>query len=179
MNETNYKLFNAMKEDLKEKTQLAEECLKDAEEAKSRYIDICMDVLNSIKRDAVMVYSYADLSFQVYYSKLPVYTAHNYTFYMRWFNIDKSVSVSMEANESDDRYRLRNREKLTEAIDDAERNKAIFEFLMHKETVITNLITEVRRHTKDDLNHKLNESIDSFVRYQNLIYRLEEKVGLH
>lgn len=179
MNETNSKLLDAMKKDLREKETLTEECIKNAEEAKSRYIDICMDVLNSIKRDAVMVYSYADLSFQVYYSKLPVYTAHNYTFYMRWFNTDKSVSVSMEANENDDRYRLRNREKLTEAIDDAERNKAIFEFLMHKETVITNLITEVRRHTKDDLNHKLNESIDSFVRYQNLIYRLEEKVVLH
>ena len=81
----------------------------------------------------------------------------------------------MDQERKEQQHRLRNREKLTEAIDDAERNKAIFEFLMHKETVITNLITEVRRHTKDDLNHKLNESIDSFVRYQNLIYRLEEK----
>ena len=175
MNETNYKLFNAMKEDLKEKQQLTEECLKNAEEAKSRYIDICMDVLNSIKTDAAMVYPYADLSFQVYYSKFPVYTAHNYTFYMRWFNTGKSVSISMEANQINEHYKLRDREKFIEAMDDTERNKAIFEFLMHKETVISNLITEVRRHTKDDLNHKLNESIDSFVRYQNLIYRLEEK----
>lgn len=69
MNETNYKLFNAMKEDLKEKQQLTDECLKDAEEAKSRYIDICIEVLHSIKADAAMVYPYADLSFQVYHSK--------------------------------------------------------------------------------------------------------------
>lgn len=175
MNETNYKLFNAMKEDLKEKTQLAEECLKDAEEAKARYIDICVEVLHSIKRDAAMVYPYADLSFQVYYSKLPVYTVHNYTFYMRWFNIDKSVSVSMEANESDERYSLRDREKLIDAMNDAERNKAIFDFLMHKETVITNLITAIRRYTKDSLNLTLNNSIDSFVRYSNLIHMLEGK----
>ena len=175
MNETNYKLFNAMKEDLKEKQQLTDECLKDAEEAKSRYIDICVKVLHSIKRDAAMIYPYADISFQVYHSKLPVYTTHNYTFYMRWFNIDKSVSVSMEANENDERYSLRDREKLIDAMNNAERNKAIFDFLMHKETVITNLITEIRRHTKDSLNLTLNNSIDSFVRYSNLIHMLEGK----
>lgn len=177
MNETNSKLLDAMKEDLKEKTQLAEECLKDAEEAKNKYIDLCMEVLHSIKADAAMVYPYADLSFQVYYSKFPVYTAHNYTFYMRWVNIDKSVSISMKANDSEERYSLRNREKLIDAMDNAERNKAIFEFLMHKDTAIFNLITEIRRHTKDSLNFKLNNSIDSFVRYSNLIHMLEGKEG--
>ena len=177
MNETNYRILNSMKEDLREKETLTEECIKNAEEAKSRYIDICVEVLHSIKRDAAMVYPYADLSFQVYYSKLPVYTVHNYTFYMRWFNIDKSVSVSMEANESDERYSLRDREKLIDAMNDEERNKAIFDFLMHKETVITNLITAIRRHTKDSLNLMLNNSIDSFVRYSNLIHMLEGKEG--
>lgn len=177
MNETNYKLFNAMKEDLKEKTQLVEECLKDAEEAKSRYIDICMDVLNSINTDAAMIYQYLGLSFQRYYSKFSVYESANYTFYTCWHYRDKAVSIIMEANQSDERYSLRDRDKFIEAMDDAERNKAIFEFLMHKETVISNLITEVRRHTKDDLNHKLNESIDSFVRYSNLIHMLEGKEG--
>lgn len=177
MNETNSKLLDAMKKDLREKETLTEECIKNAEEAKSRYIDICMDVLNSIKTDAAMVYPYADLSFQVYYSKFPVYTAHNYTFYMRWFNIGKSVSISMEANQSNEHYKLRDREKFIEAMDDTERNKAIFEFLMHKETVISNLITEVRRHTKDDLNLKLSDSIDSYVKYNNLTNMLEGKEG--
>lgn len=179
MNETNYKLFNAMKEDLREKETLTEECIKNAEEAKSRYIDICMDVLNSIKTDAAMIYSYLSLSFQRYYSKFSVYESAKYTFYTCWHYMDKSVSIIMKANQSNEHYKLRDREKFIEAMDDTEKNKAIFEFLMHKETVISNLITEVRRHTKDDLNLKLNDSIDSFVRYQNLIYRLEEKVGLH
>ena len=177
MNETNYRILNSMKEDLREKENLTEECIKDAEEAKSRYIDICMDVLNSIKTDAAMVYPYLNLSSQRYYSKFPVYTSSNYTFYTCWHYMDKSVSIIMEANESNEHYRFRNREKFIEAMDDAERNKAIFEFLMHKETVIFNLITEVRRHTKDDLNLMLNNSIDSFVRYSNLIHMLEGKEG--
>ena len=177
MNETNYKLFNAMKEDLKEKTQLVEECLKDAEEAKSIYIDICMDVLNSIKTDAAMIYPYLDLYFQRYYSKFSVYESANYTFYTCWHYMDKSVSIIMEANESNEHYRFRNREKFIEAMDDTERNKAIFEFLMHKETVISNLITEVRRYTKDELNLKLSDSIDSYVKYNNLTNMLEGKEG--
>ena len=91
--------------------------------------------------------------------------------------MDKSVSIIMEANQSNEHYRLRNREKFIEAMDDTERNKAIFEFLMHKETVISNLITEVIRHTKDDLNLKLSDSIDSYVKYNNLTNMLEGKEG--
>lgn len=175
MNETNNKILNSMKEELKEREKLTEECIKDAEEEKTKYIDLCMSVLDSIKADAAMVYPYLGLYFQRYHSKFPVYISFNYTFYTCWNYMDKSVLIVMEENESDEHYRFGNREKFIEAMDDAERNKAIFEFLMHKETVIFNLITEVRSHTKDDLDHKLNESIDSFARYLNLISMLEEK----
>ena len=177
MNETNSKLLDAMKKDLREKETLTEECIKNAEAAKSSYIDICMDVLNSIKTDAAMIYPYLGLSFQRYYSKFSVYESANYTFYTCWHYMDKSVSIIMEANQSNEHYRLRNREKFIEAMDDTERNKAIFEFLMHKETVISNLITEVIRHTKDDLNLKLSDSIDSYVKYNNLTNMLEGKEG--
>lgn len=171
MNAINYNALKGYREEIREHQKMADEWLKNAEEAKAKYVNLCIDVLDSIKTDTIMVCH--SLSDNKSFKKISVYTFGDYKFYIFIYPDAKRVTIYTMSEEGYS-YNL-NINTLIEAAEDAELNKAIFEFFMHKNTVIFNLIATIRKKTIDDLNQNLNKSLDLHSKYQVFMDKLNGK----